>query len=238
MPNTKTSDEIAAGTLDGSELVRVVQSGNSRRTTAQAIADLGGGGAFVPTLADLDFPDWVNQGSATIADEANVGVLLTVPSAGSDSVRGRMGAVPTAPYNERFHLSVMSLQSNFRIGGVGWYDDPAAGGTGKILGIEYAYIGGWIVRTMSYSTPTTGPSQITSDGTPLQNNVWFSLQDDGAGNYALGLSYNGAATSFRSITSGTKSGSFLGASGFRKLILYGNMIGQDGTVSLLDFLPR
>lgn len=233
MPDTKISADSSAGTLDGTEIVPVVRSGTNLRTTVQEIT-----AAAPMSLAGLNLPDWVNQGSATIADEANVGVVLTVPSSGGDSVRGRMGAVPSAPYHKRFKLSVMSIQSNFRIGGVGWYDDPGAGGTGKVLGIEFAYVNAWLVRTMSYATPTTGPGQLTSDGAPQQNNVWFGLQDDGAGNYALGLSYSGAAGSFRSITSGAKSGSFLGASGFRKLILYGNMIGQPGTITVLDYLPR
>lgn len=39
----KFSELTAAGALTGAEIVAVVQSGNSRRTTAQAIADLGGG---------------------------------------------------------------------------------------------------------------------------------------------------------------------------------------------------
>lgn len=44
MANTKTSDESAASALTGSELVRIVQSGSSVRTTTQDIADLAGGG--------------------------------------------------------------------------------------------------------------------------------------------------------------------------------------------------
>ena len=37
----KTSDEADAGTLDGTELVRIAKGGGNARTTAQAIADLG-----------------------------------------------------------------------------------------------------------------------------------------------------------------------------------------------------
>lgn len=44
MSDTKTSDEAAAGALDGSELVRIVQGGANAQTTTQDIADLGGGG--------------------------------------------------------------------------------------------------------------------------------------------------------------------------------------------------
>lgn len=69
MPDTKTSDETAAGALDGSELVRIVQGAANRRTTTQAIADLGGGGGSgddaVTTLA------FVNSSLGTI-DGSNI----------------------------------------------------------------------------------------------------------------------------------------------------------------------
>lgn len=38
--DTKTSGEIAAGPVDGTELVRIVQTGSNRKTTVQSIADL------------------------------------------------------------------------------------------------------------------------------------------------------------------------------------------------------
>jgi hypothetical protein len=42
----------AAGALDGTEIVAVVQGGVSKKTTAQAVADLGTGGTL--TLVDVD----------------------------------------------------------------------------------------------------------------------------------------------------------------------------------------
>lgn len=63
MANTKTSDESAASALTGSELVRIVQSGSSVRTTTQDIADLGGGG-WGHTL--------VTSTSATLADSNRI----------------------------------------------------------------------------------------------------------------------------------------------------------------------
>ena len=44
MANVKISELTASGTLTGTEQVEVVQSGNTRRTTTQAIANLGAGG--------------------------------------------------------------------------------------------------------------------------------------------------------------------------------------------------
>lgn len=60
MADTKTSDEAAADALTGAELVRIVQGGASKRTTAQDIADLtsgvilgqvGGTNVIIPGLA-------------------------------------------------------------------------------------------------------------------------------------------------------------------------------------------
>lgn len=64
----KISELTAAGTLDGSELIEAVQGGASVQTTAQAIADLGGGGNTLYSADD------------TIADAARV---VTLPSGGT-----------------------------------------------------------------------------------------------------------------------------------------------------------
>lgn len=66
MADKQIGDLTAAGALTGTELVHVVQSGNSRRTTAQDIADLGGGGdPFIWT--DLT---WSADGSSKWAGTA------------------------------------------------------------------------------------------------------------------------------------------------------------------------
>lgn len=61
MANVNIDDLTAAGALDGSEAVEVLQGGLNKQTTTQAIADLGGGGAatwgaiggMLPNQADL-----------------------------------------------------------------------------------------------------------------------------------------------------------------------------------------
>jgi len=53
MADTKASAESAAAALDGTEIVRIVQSGSSVRTTVQDIVDLGAfSGALVVKAAD------------------------------------------------------------------------------------------------------------------------------------------------------------------------------------------
>lgn len=53
MTGTKISDMPAAASLDGTEIVPLLQSGANKRTTTQAIADLGGGGGGGPQLATV-----------------------------------------------------------------------------------------------------------------------------------------------------------------------------------------
>lgn len=67
MADTKISELDAAAALTGAEIVPVVQGGDTVRTTAQAIADLGGGGgggvetgAFTGTFTLNDFVSPVN----------------------------------------------------------------------------------------------------------------------------------------------------------------------------------
>lgn len=87
MANTKTSDESAASALTGSELVRIVQSGSSVRTTTQDIADLGGGGwghtlvtSTSATLADSN--RIVDVDCTAVSAPGTVTLTLPTPAAG------------------------------------------------------------------------------------------------------------------------------------------------------------
>lgn len=104
----------SAGALDGSELVHIVQGGDSRQATTQDIADLGGGGSSlertrtVPAVASFTLE---NAGTASMADVTS-GIKLTTPSASSNIrfIRSNAGvpggtwslitrAVPMSPRN-------------------------------------------------------------------------------------------------------------------------------------------
>jgi hypothetical protein len=77
MADLKTSDEIAASALDGTELVRIVQSGASKKTTAGAIA----------ALAD----DAIDAAIAEVASPASAKGDLVVFGAAGHSVRHGVG---------------------------------------------------------------------------------------------------------------------------------------------------
>lgn len=53
MASTEIPDLTAASALTGAEIVPITQGGLTRRTTAQAIANLGGAGSYQPLDSDL-----------------------------------------------------------------------------------------------------------------------------------------------------------------------------------------
>lgn len=85
MANTKTSDESAASALTGSELVRIVQSGSSVRTTTQDIADLGGWGYTLVTSTSATLADSnriVDVDCTAVSAPGTVPLTLPTASAG------------------------------------------------------------------------------------------------------------------------------------------------------------
>ena len=66
MANTKASDESAAAALDGTEIVRIVQTGSSVRTTVQDIVDLGAfSGCLVKKASDQTTADYTSAPMVT-----------------------------------------------------------------------------------------------------------------------------------------------------------------------------
>lgn len=85
MANTKTSDESAASTLTGSELVRIVQGGSSVRTTAAAIGALGGWGHTLVTATSATLADSnriVDVDCTAVSAPGTVTLTLPTASAG------------------------------------------------------------------------------------------------------------------------------------------------------------
>lgn len=64
----------AAGSLTGTELVPIVQSGANKQTTAQDIADLGGGGNIIIADVPINSATYLTIGASTV-------VLLAAPGA-------------------------------------------------------------------------------------------------------------------------------------------------------------
>ncbi len=73
MAYKKISELPAAATLDGSELVELVQSGSNVKATAQDIADLGGGGgttiAWAQWIYNAGDPSFIGNGIITSIEQ-------------------------------------------------------------------------------------------------------------------------------------------------------------------------
>lgn len=104
----KISAMPAASALTGTELVPVVQSGDNKRTTAQAIANLGGGGGPTPGIDDVLA---VAQALGADRDIATGGNKFTV----SDVTNGEMLVVDPASKIAKIQSTDGSYESEILI---------------------------------------------------------------------------------------------------------------------------
>lgn len=86
----KISQLDAVSSLDGTELVEVVQTGTNKKTTTQAIADLGGGGGGIGGGGTTNFipkftPDGTTLGDSAISDLAE-GLFIDKTAADSQYI--------------------------------------------------------------------------------------------------------------------------------------------------------
>jgi hypothetical protein len=89
MANKKISQLTAAAALTGTELLPIVQGGETVQTTAQDIADLGGGGLLYKVYsARVEMSD----GSATVF-ENTLGVTITWTSTSGQISTGTVGGL-------------------------------------------------------------------------------------------------------------------------------------------------
>lgn len=87
MANVKISELTASGALDGTELVEIVQSGANVQTTAQDIADLGGGGSI--TISDQTASFTADGATGVVYTNAGsvaniIATLSEVPAIGTE----------------------------------------------------------------------------------------------------------------------------------------------------------
>lgn len=228
MPDTKTSDETAAGTLDGSELVRVVQAGAMRRATAQEIADLGGGGAgglysqvlsTLPTSAGTGLTTWTNQSSSIVADRAT-GITI-YPNTTNLAIR-RKPALAT-PYQVTALVGLNSPASGTPGAGIGWYD-----GTNKLHLIELIFNTVWRITVDKWTSPTVFSASEFASRPTVCNPVWLRIKDDGT-NAIFQSSSSGNDEDFVTEFSVAKASGHLGSSGYAHICFVA--VGTAGAVS-------
>lgn len=134
----KVSQLTAAGTLTGAETLPVVQGGSTRKTTLQAIADLGGGGGGSASTFD-------------VTANGAIGGELTVSFSSKAIVPGEFGGSPT------FSAEIGDFASfNYNAnspGGYGGYGDYTTA-TSLSFGAKYlmdmSFNGSTVVTSLSF----------------------------------------------------------------------------------------
>ena len=155
--NKKISELSASGTLDGTELVEIVQSAGNVRTTTQAIANLGGGGggftAVSPVgnllrVATVGSGDVVLTAEASHISESEFSMQAIIEGAGSQIILGT---------SDTDTGDTSSFQSN-----------PEAAVLVQTNGVYYAGItaglGELYMESISVPTATAGVIGIGTDG--------------------------------------------------------------------------
>jgi len=182
-----------------------------------------------PTAASTGLSAWVNQGSAVVNDTA-AGVTIDAPPSGGTvaNIAGRYRTAPAAPYSIKVLIGATRDSNDYSAVGIGWYD-----GSSKIQLIDYATRGGgaaflevteWNSPTSYFTTPFASPTN------GFAQPIWLQISDDGT-NVTFAFSQDGA--NFLPVFTSTKSGGFLGTSGYSNIIFIVNPRGATHTLGTL-----
>ena len=239
MADTKISAETAAGALDGSEIVPVVQAGANRRTTTQDIADLAAGGSglysqvlsAVPTSASTGLTTWANQGSATVADDAT-GVTIYSPSNGaSDNFRLRWKTAPATPYTVTALVGfTASTITSFPACGFGWYDGTKLQCFSFGFGNAAAQTPRLVVRNLTDVSTLSTILATAPDSIPTP--FWCRLKDDGT-TVSFQISWDGVH--FATLYSVAKASGFLGSGGYTRIWYGVNAFNAEAWIALMSY---
>jgi hypothetical protein len=207
---------------------------------AQAIVGgkSGGGGTPAPTMASTGLTTWADsQGTAT-ATNTNDGILLSDSSqSGANTLRGLCKNAPATPYTitARVDMIQPAAAASDQWVGMTWRNTGAAGSAKLWLaGVVESGNGGlfeFAINDMTNSTTFAGSTEATlalAYGTA----VWYQLKDDGTtATYSVGSD----GTTWHQVLADTKSGSFLGASGYNMICLQLNAKGSAASALLRSY---
>ena len=116
---------------------------------------------------------WVNQGGAS-TDETKGGLILTVPAASGDNVRGLAIAVPSSPYT--FTAAIMSgvPAVNYAAGGIGLRESSS----GKLVTIGHTPRNNQ-VECYNWNSETSLASSYGGTTAASPSTIWLRIKDDG-----------------------------------------------------------
>lgn len=234
-----TDGQLVIGTTGGAPQAQTLTAGpgitvtNGPGAITIGTAGLNGAGLYhqimsaTPTSASTGLTNWLNQGSAAVADSA-VGISITVqPSGTSANLTGRFMAAPTPPYKITALIAATRSSNSFSGVGIGWYD-----GVGKLQTIFFTTNngGGNIIQLINWNSITSNTVVSQTFNNAYSQPIWLQIQDDGT-SVTLGVSQDGA--NFLSFPSIVKSSGFLGANGYSNIGFFINPQGGGLTFGTL-----
>lgn len=160
---------------------------------AQSLSTRSLNGLYYPPLTPLVNGDysWVNQGGASITENANGGLYLKAPNNSGINLRMREKALPAAPY--RIEIAVIPCLVNLAWSAVGMYVRDSVGG--KIVTancLRSNVFGDTKVIADKFNNFTThSGGSYTSYSLYGVGLVFFHISDDNAGTRTIGFSMDG-----------------------------------------------
>lgn len=182
-------------------------------------------GSVVPTQANTGFTNWLNQGTATVANRQN-GFSLTAPAGTGDNMRILYQAAPAPPYSLRMLVSMTYQQANYQTVAFGWVAGSPPTLSSRMHFISFTTdsglnSGGLTIGVAHWTSPTSSTGGIDTSEWASGNPHWFMITDDGT-NFSFKVSASGDANDFVTIFTAAKAGSWLGATGFNQVALLVN----------------
>jgi hypothetical protein len=176
-----------------------------------------------PTIASTGLVNWLNQGGATVAENA-VGTSIKALSAGGvANVVGLYKPAPAPPYKITTLIAATRTGSDYSAVGIGWYD-----GSAKLhLFGNYLLGGGSSLVIQKRNDPHSNASNDASASNSPSQPIWLQIEDDGIN---VSFNYSQDGVNFLTLFSTAKSSGFLGATGYSNVVFwlnpyYGPLIG-------------
>lgn len=182
-----------------------------------------------PTSAGIGLSTWLNQGGATVADNA-VGITIDAPSSGTTAnLIGRYMTAPTPPYAITTLIAATRNTTSANGVGIGWYH-----GTAKLHVFNYGFINAPLLRVEKWTNTTTfSAADFTTNNNMFAQPIWLQISDDGT-NVSFAFSQDGSF--FVTLFSVAKASGFLGSGGYSNLIFFTNPQGSRTFGTLLSWV--
>jgi hypothetical protein len=185
-----TTPVISVATATTSNLGVVKPDGTTITISAGVISAVGGGGSSLTPPPTTGWT-WVNQGGATVNNNA-VAATMTIPSSASLNWILQTRPTPATPFTLIAYIKSIQLLKNVNLFGLYFYSTSS----GNLLGIEFEGANSVTpyLRVERMNSVTSDNSTVFS--TPLigglSGGLWMKLTDDGT-NLTFAISVDGVS---------------------------------------------